>query len=176
MIDLDLRIDQKELDRLLGMFQLSKEASRRAAQRAVQKTAKWCETNARRSVSKELRLAQKSIRGRLRLYRNDALEQKVWLGLNALAARRLGIPRRSGKGTRVGRHYFEGAFPIKKYGGGVYRRTGSERFPLELAKLNIDETGLSAMRSAAQQAEARLLEMMRRELNYELIKLNRSTS
>lgn len=173
MIDLDVRINPGELERVLGMFQLSKEGARRAAKRAVAKTAKWCETNASRSLSKELRVAQKTIRSRLRLYRRADLEQKVWMGLNALAARRFGVPRRSGTGTQVGRHFFEGAFPIKKFGGGMYRRTGRGRFPLELAKLEIDESGARALQNAARDAESRMLELMRQELNYELSKARR---
>jgi len=90
---------------------------------------------------------QKTIRARLRLYRNgDALGQKVWLGLNAVAVAHLGNPRRVAGGTQVGSHFFKDAFPIARYGNGVYRRTGRGRFPLELVKLDIAQTGDSVMR------------------------------
>ncbi|CAM5288921.1 phage tail protein [Eoetvoesiella caeni] len=172
MIDLSMKIPPGELERLTGMFQLSKEACRRAARRAVRKTAKWTEGQAARSMSAQLRVQQKIIRQRLRTYmKGDGLDQKVWLGLNSLAARRLGVPKRRGSGTQVGRHFFDGAFAIQKYGGGVYRRTGQGRFPLELAKMEIDEAGAAALREAANKAEARLMEIMRQELRYEFSKV-----
>ena len=172
MIDLSMNIPSEEMDRLLGMFQLSKEACRRAARRAVRKTAKWTEGQAARTMSSQLRIQQKIIRQRLRTYmKGDGLDQKVWLGLNSMAARRLGTPRRRGTGTQVGRHFFDGAFPIQKYGGGVYRRAGKGRFPLELAKMEIDDVGAAALREAANKAEARLMEIMRQELRYEFSKV-----
>lgn len=166
--DLNIALDPREIERLQGMLQLSKEACRRAAKRAVRKAAKWTEGQAARATSNELKLAQRVIRSRLRLYeKGDGLTQKIYLGLNALAAHRLGIPKRQGSGTRVGQHFFEGAFPIARYGGGVYRRQGADRFPLELVKLEISEVGARALRSAAIRAEDRLLTLMRQELNYE---------
>ncbi|CAM3793987.1 phage tail protein [Castellaniella denitrificans] len=171
MIDFTAEFSREDLDRLLGMFQISKEACRRAARRAVRKTAKWTEGQAARTMSAQLRIQQKIIRQRLRTYtKGSGLDQKVWLGLNSLAARRLGIPKRRGSGTQVGRHFFEGAFPIQRYGGGVYRRTGPGRFPLELAKMEIDEVGADALREAVRKTEARLLEIMRQELRYEFSK------
>lgn len=171
MISISADLSAAEIEKVMGAMQLSKEAYRRAARRAVAKTAKWTQTQAARTISSQLRIQQKAFRGRLRLYRQgDGLEQKVWMGLNQMAARRLGIPRRSGSGTRVGRHFFDGAFPIQRYGGGVYRRAGKGRFPLELAKLEIDKAGALAMRAAADRAEARLLEIFRQELLYEFSK------
>ncbi|WP_322999963.1 phage tail protein [Castellaniella sp.] len=172
MIDLSAGIPRGELERLMGMFQLSKEACRRAARRAVRKTAKWTEGQAARTMSAQLRIQQKIIRQRLRTYtKGSGLDQKVWLGLNSLAARRLGMPKRRSSGTQVGRHFFEGAFPINRYGGGVYRRTGKSRFPLELAKMEIDDVGAAALRAAAIKTEARLMEIMRQELRYEFSKV-----
>ena len=172
MMDLSMKIPPGELERLAGMFQLSKEACRRAARRAVRKTAKWTEGQAARSMSAQLRIQQKIIRQRLRIYtKGDGLDQKIWLGLNSLAARRLGMPRRRGVGTQVGSHFFEGAFSIQKYGGGVYRRTGKGRFPLELAKIEIDDAGAASLVNAAKKAEARLMEIMRQELRYEFSKV-----
>lgn len=172
MINVNTEIPRSELERLIGMFQLSKEACRRAARRAVRKTAKWTEGQAARTMSAQLRIQQKLIRARLRTYsKGEGLDQKIWIGLNSLAARRLGIPKRRGTGTQVGRHFFEGAFPIQKYGGGVYRRTSQRRFPLELAKVEIDEVGALALREAARRADERLMTIMRQELNYEFSKV-----
>ncbi|OYW89270.1 MAG: hypothetical protein B7Z23_12095 [Pseudomonadales bacterium 32-61-5] len=175
MIDMQVTLSQSDLDRMVRSLGLLPEALQRAARRAVRKTAKWTETTAARAMSADLKVQQKIIRARLRTYaRGTGLEQKVWLGLNALAANRLGVPRRKGSGTQVGRHFLDGAFPIKRFGNGVYRRTGADRFPLELAKVEIDKAGERALRAAATHAEARLLELLRQEMNYELSKTLRS--
>lgn len=172
MMQIQATVSKAEIDRLIGMLGLSREACQRAARRAVLKTAKWTQTQAARAMSAELRVQQRVIRARLRLYRRGTgMEQKVWLGLNALAASRLGTARRRPGGTQVGRHFFKDAFPIKRYGGGVYRRTGKDRFPLELARLEIDESGDAALRAAAQQADQRLLEILQQELRYEFSKV-----
>lgn len=174
MINIHAELSSAEIEKLMGALQLSKEACRRAARRAVAKTAKWTQTQAARTISSQLRIQQKAFRGRLRLYRQgEGMEQKVWMGLNYLAARRLGVPKRTRGGTRVGRHFFEGAFPIQRYGGGVYRRTGKGRFPLEIAKLEIDQAGAAAMRAAADRAEDRLMEIFRQELLYEFSKVTK---
>lgn len=174
MIEISGEISRKDVDNLIRTLGLTESAARAAAKRALLKTAKWTQTRATRALSSEMKLQQKLIRARLRLYRRQSgMEQLVWLGLNAFAAKRLGTPRRRGSGTQVGSHYFEGAFPIKRYGGGVYRRTGPQRFPLELAKLAIDEEGAVALRQAAEHADERLLQIMQQEMQYELSKIMR---
>ncbi|WP_269497225.1 phage tail protein [Castellaniella sp. S9] len=174
MIEISGEISRKDIDRLIKTLGLTENAARAAAKRALLKTAKWTQTRARRALSNEMRIQQKLLQARLRLYRREGgMEQLVWLGLNAFAAKRLGTPRRRAGGTQVGAHFFEGAFPIKRFGGGVYRRTGRERFPLELAKLPIDEAGAAALRQAAERADERLLEVMRQEMEYELSKIIR---
>lgn len=172
MIDINASLSQADVERLVGMFGLSRDAVRRAARRAVAKAARWTQGQASRAMSAELRIQQRVLRARLRLYRRgEGLEQKVWLGLNAVAAARLGTPKRRAGGTQVGQHFFKDAFPIRRYGGGVYRRLGPDRFPLELAKLEIDEVGAAALREAAQRADERLMQIMQQELRYELSKV-----
>jgi len=173
MMNLQIALSQADIQNVTGALHLSKAAVRAAARRAVQKTARSTQTESRRALSAELRLQQKLIRARLRLYRtDDTLTQKVWLGLNAVAAARLGKPRRVAGGTQVGRYFFKDAFPIARYGNGVYRRTGRGRFPLELVKLDIEQTGNAVMNQAAARAEERLMRFLTQELRYELSKIN----
>lgn len=174
MISMRMDINRKELDQLLGAYQISRKATQRAAERAVRKAAKWAGGQAAKITGAELRLQQRLIRQRLRLFRTDnGAEQKVWLGLNAVAVRRLGIARQTGRGVRVGRHFFDKAFVIKKYGGGVYERDSSARFPINLVRLEIDEAGARAMREVADRAETRLLDLLRQELNFELSRVGK---
>lgn len=173
-LDLRLDVDQAELDRLLGAFQVSKQAAKRAADRAVRQAARWTGGQAVKVVGAELKLQQRLIRQRLRTFRKgDGAEQKVWLGLNAVAARRLGQARQTARGVQVGRHFFDKAFVIRKFGGGIYRRKTVDRFPLSLVKIEIDEAGERAIRSVAARAEERLLTLLRQELNFELSRLGK---
>jgi len=94
MIGMDVQVGSGEIEKLLGMLHVSKEACRRASKRAVRKVAKWTQATAAKTMSAEMRLQQRIMRARLRMYmRGDGMEQKVWLGLNSLAARRLGVPK-----------------------------------------------------------------------------------
>jgi len=150
MMDLKIALSRADIVNVTGALHLSKSAVQAVARRAVRKTARSIQTESSRALSRELRVQQKLIRARLRLYRKgDALAQKVWLGLNAVAVAHLGEPRRVAGGTQVGRHFFKDAFPIARYCNGVYRRTGRERYPLELVKLDIEQTGDAVMRLAA---------------------------
>jgi hypothetical protein len=167
-------IDRKELDLLLGAFQISKQVAKRAAERAVRKAAKWTGGQAAKVTGAELRVQQRFIRQRLRLFRKgDGAEQKIWLGLNAVAVQRLGLARQGPRGVRIGQHFFDKAFIIKKYGGGVYTRPSSDRFPISSVKLEIDEAGERAIRAVAARAEERLLTLLRQELNFELSRIGK---
>jgi len=174
MMDLKIALSRADIVNVTGALHLSKSAVQAAARRAVRKTARSIQTESSRALSRELRVQQKLIRARLRLYRKgDALAQKVWLGLNAVAVAHLGEPRRAAGGTQVGRHFFKDAFPIARYGNGVYRRTGRERYPLELVKLDIEQTGDAVMRLAATRAEEHLMRFLQQEVRYELSKLGK---
>ena len=172
MVNLDIQVSPRELQRLLAAFNLTEGAVRAAARRAVLKCAKWTQGQASRATAKELRIAQKIVRQRLRLYsKADPLTRKVWLGLNSVAAHRFGRVQKNARGVRVGDRQFDGAFVIQRYGGGVYRRKGRDRFPLELVRVPIDEEGGRALRLAAQAADERLMVLLRQELNYEFQKV-----
>ena len=174
MVKLEVAVSQQELQRLLATFNVTEAACKRAARRAVNKCAKWTEGQAQRAISKELRVARKIVKSRLRLYsKGDALARKVWLGLNKVAAHQFGRVRVNGRGVSVAGRQFDGAFQIKRqpFGGGIYRRTGADRFPLELVKIPIDDEGNRALRQAARAAEERLQVLLRQELNYEFQKV-----
>ena len=97
---------------------------------------------------------------------------KVWLGLNAVEADRLGTPRQTRTGITAGRHQFKSAWTMRKRApnGSVYRRTGKARLPYERVKLDWAESGESAFRSVAELAEQRLLTILKQEVNYEIQK------
>ncbi|RKT98737.1 phage tail protein, partial [Burkholderia sp. Nafp2/4-1b] len=102
---------------------------------------------------------------------------KVWLGLNPIEAHRLGAVRRTKKGMRAGKTLFDGAWRKTKAqpNGAIFRRVGKSRLPYEVVQVDWAPTGDAAFRRAAQACEARLMTVLRQEVNYELQKaMNRA--
>lgn len=132
--------------------------------------------------------------------KGSATSGKLWFGINPIAASRTGRPRQTQKGVSVGRRRYAGAFYGRAYGkdadiwirtaskhfdpadypdseisGGGGGRSGwiaenSVRFPLAKAKVSLDDVR-TQFREWTQKAEARLLEILRQEINYETHKL-----
>ena len=90
--------------------------------------------------------------------------------MNALAAHRIGRPIQTRTGVQVGQHFFDRAFVVRKWGG-VYYRVGKERFPLTLAKLDIEAESARVMRAAYLRADDYLLQYVKHELEWEMEKL-----
>lgn len=158
---------------------LSENAIRNAWRRALRKTGNWVKTYVARSLSGEIKVPQKVLKQRLYFFlRSAMMEGKVWLGINAIEAERLGKVRQTRRGVTAGRHRFDGAWIYQsKRGspndGGVFRRVGRERSPYERVKLEWDEAGERAFRAVAAKAEARLFEILEQELRWEISKVTR---
>lgn len=170
MIDLSYTLDPASLraaQRQLGLLEKQVEA---AARRVIRKAGRWVQTQVSREASRELRITQRLLRGRLRQYaRQSGLQQKVWVGLRGMPAERLGAVVRSGRGVRAGRHFFEGGFQSRGRGA-VLARVGRRRLPLERQVLDIARAGAQALEHAGDGVERRLAELMRQELRYELVR------
>lgn len=124
---------------------------------------------------------------------------KLWFGINPLEASRTGRPRQTQAGVSVGKRRYAGAFHKKVYGGkpDIWIRTASKhfkssdypdsnvsgaggissgwiaendsRFPLAKAKVSIEAVA-PLFDAWSRRADARLLEILKQELNYELHK------
>jgi hypothetical protein len=124
---------------------------------------------------------------------------KLWFGINPLEASRTGRPRQTQAGVTVGKRRYAGAFHKKVYGGkpDIWIRTASKhfkssdypdsdvsgaggissgwvaendsRFPLAKAKVSIEAVA-PLFDAWSRRADARLLEILKQELNYELHK------
>lgn len=151
---------------------LSQAAMTNAWRRTLRKTANWVKSQTAKAVSKETRIPQKLLRQRLYFFLRSRNTGKVWLGLNAIEAHRLGNPKQTRRGVTVGRHRFEGAWMMSKAApdGPVYRRKGKDRMPYEMVKKDWSGQGEAAFRSAAMKAEERLMVVLRQEVNYEIHK------
>ncbi|MFM0427578.1 phage tail protein [Paraburkholderia aspalathi] len=151
---------------------LSPSAMQAAWRRTLRKTAAWIRSQTGKEVSRGTQIPQKVIRSRLYFFMRSADTGKVWLGLNPVEAHRLGSVRETNKGVRAGRFSFDGAWRQTKAkpDGPIYQRTGKARTPFEVVTVNWSKTGDPAFRRAAQICEARLMIILRQEVNYEIQK------
>lgn len=177
---------------------LSPTAMQNAWRRTLRKTGNWIKSQAARAVSKEMQIPKKVLVRRIYFFLRSRDTGKVWLGLNALEADRLGAPKQTRTGVKVGRHSFKsawiydsrwvgkekqipirhgnGSVEMKRYvtsdinAGRVMRRIGKERTPYERVKVDWADKGEVAFRAAAAKAEERLLVILRQEVNYEIQK------
>lgn len=151
---------------------LSPAAMQNAWRRTLRKTGNWIKGQTAKAVSKATRIPQKLLRQRMYFFLRSRDTGKVWLGLNAIEANRLGKVRQTRKGVTAGRFRFEGAWLMSKVApdGPIYQRKGKERRPYEQVKFDWAGLGEAAFREAAARAEERLLIVLRQEVNYELQK------
>lgn len=176
-------------------------AAAAAQRRAINKTLRWLATHIARAVGRQERIAVAAVRQRLRAYpvSGGANSGKLWFGLNAMEASRIGRPRQSRSGVSVAGRRFQGAFFKKVYGNSadVWIRTASKhfnasdypdsdvsgaggassgwiaehgsRFPLAKAKVSLEQAR-SHFESWIRKADEQLVHVLQQELNFELQK------
>jgi hypothetical protein len=173
-------------------------AAAAAQRRAINKTLGWLRTHIARAVGKQERIAIGAVRQRLRAYpvSGGAMRGKLWFGVNAIEASRIGRPRQSRAGVSVAGRRYQGAFFKQVYGSSpdIWIRTSSKhfnttdypdstqgrrrsgfvaesdkRFPLAKAKVSLDQVR-PHFDSWVKRADERLLEILKQELNFELQK------
>lgn len=178
--------------------QLAPKAAAAAERRAINKTLGWLRTHIARTVGKQERIAIGAVRQRLRAYpvRSGTMRGKLWFGVNAIEASRVGRPRQIRAGVSVAGRRFRGAFFRQVYGSSpdIWIRTSSKhfnstdypgstqgrrssgfieesdnRFPLAKAKVSLDRVR-PHFDSWVKRADRRLLEILKQEFNFELQK------
>ena len=178
--------------------QLVPKAAAAAQRRAINKTLGWLRTHIARAVGKQERIAIGAVRQRLRAYpvSGGAMRGKLWFGVNAIEASRIGRPRQSRAGVSVAGRRYQGAFFKQVYGSSpdIWIRTSSKhfnatdypgstqgrrssgfvaesdnRFPLAKAKVSLDQVR-PHFDSWVKRADERMLEILKQELNFELQK------
>lgn len=167
-----LRVEIDVYEALRILRQLSPKAMQNAWRRSLRKTHVWIKGQVAKAVSKNSKIPQKVLRSRIYFFLKSYDTGKVWLGLNAVEAERLGYPRQTRTGITAGRFRFQSAWVMKRVApdGPVYRRTGKARLPYERVKYDWADAGESAFRSVATLAEQRLLTILKQEVNYEIQK------
>ncbi|UPT38896.1 phage tail protein [Pseudomonas amygdali] len=179
-------------------------AAAAAQRRAINKTLRWLRTHIAREVGRQERIAVAAVRQRLRAYpaSGSAMRGKLWFGLDAISASRIGRARQTRGGVSVAGRRYQGAFFKTVYGGSpdIWIRTASKhfdasdyaqtqqgkgrsgfieengnRFPLAKAKVSLEEAR-PLFESWIKRADERLLEILKQEFNYELQKYLRGSS
>ena len=178
-------------------------AAAAALRRAINKTIRWLRTHIARAVGKQERIAIGAVRQRLRAYpvTGGDMRGKLWFGINAIEASRVGRARQTGAGVSVAGRRYQGAFYKKVYGSNadIWIRTSSKhfnttdypdaaqsgrrsgfveendnRFPLAKAKVSLEQVR-PHFDAWVKRADERLLEILTQELNFELQKYLKGT-
>lgn len=178
-------------------------AAAAAQRRAINKTIRWLRTHIARAVGKQERIAIGAVRQRLRAYpvTGGEMRGKLWFGINAIEASRIGRARQTGAGVSVAGRRYQGAFFKKVYGSNadIWIRTSSKhfnttdypdaaqggrrsgfveendnRFPLAKAKVSLEQVR-PHFDAWVKRADERLLEILTQELNFELQKYLKGT-
>lgn len=197
-----VRVDQRGVDEVLEALRLTPAAITRATQRALRKLGQWLLRKVQRDVSKTEHIALNVLRHRFRVYADSrvkiGLAVKAWFGTRPIPADRLGNPRQTRTGVRVGKRSFPHAFLASMYNvgagekrKGVWQRVetaGSDkriadpqarerigkkvdgRFPIFKPKIVIDDAVRAALRGLESELEARFMTLLKQELNYENLK------
>lgn len=178
--------------------QLVPKAAAAAQRRAINKTLGRLRTHIARAVGKQERIAIGAVRQRLRAYpvSGGTMRGKLWFGVNAIEASRIGRARQTRAGVSVAGRRYRGAFFKQVYGNtpDIWIRTSSKhfnstdypdssqgrrrsgfveesdnRFPLAKAKVSLDQVR-PHFDSWVKRADEILLEILKQELNFELQK------
>jgi hypothetical protein len=189
---------------LLEFGQRVPKAAAAAQRRAINKTLGRLRTHIARAVGKQERIAIGAVRQRLRAYpvSGGAMRGKLWFGVNAIEASRIGRPRQSRAGVSVAGRRYQGAFFKQVYGSSpdIWIRTSSKhfnatdypdstqgrrssgfiaesdnRFPLAKAKVSLDQVR-AHFDTWVKRADEILLEILKQELNFELQKYLKGTA
>jgi hypothetical protein len=198
---ISLQTSAADLKAFQDFAALVPKAAAAAQRRAINKTLRWLATHIARAVGRQERIAVAAVRQRLRAYpvSGGANSGKLWFGLNAIEASRIGRPRQSKSGVSVAGRRFQGAFFKKVYGNSadVWIRTASKhfdandypdsevsgaggvssgwiaehgsRFPLAKAKVSLEQAR-PHFEAWVRKADEQLVHVLQQELNFELQK------
>lgn len=151
----------------------SEDQTRKAAVRALNKTARWLRTQVTRDTARSLDVKVGAVRPGLVLLRarNSRPEAGVALAKTAgvIKAAALGTPRQTARGVRVGRRHWDHAFLADMPNGhqGVFRRRGKARLPIQEVQLVVTGRMANVMEDLSDGPALRHFEtLFQRELRY----------
>jgi len=142
-----------------------------ATRRAAVRTRDWLMTNLRRELAAGANIPQRALKTRFRKGKNEPGSSRatMWIGLNPVAARRIGKGISTPRGVQVGRHAFDRAFitTMRKSGySGIFVRHGRKRLPIVEVTLDIDDD-MAALIAKYEVAATRMFsQRLEHEVNY----------
>lgn len=183
-----IRIDAEEIQQVLGNLDRLGRVGRNALLRAVRKTTDFAASQVGRRVASANRVPVRALtaKGRgQRIFKSRASGGRtsgyVWVGFNPLPVSRIGVPKKTRDGTRVGKHRFPGSFIATMPSGykSSFRRGDKARVKkannlFGITSLPIEEDAIAlneaegAVREVGVLARARLRQLAAQELNFEL--------
>jgi len=130
---IDIGVNNVALERMAADFAATPQQIEMARGRALRETAKWVRRVSLRNAARKLRIPQKSLQYRFYLSKipRGASEAELRIGTLPIPVSRVGNPRQSAKGTKVGRlPFFRGAFIGEIYSSQekVWIRKGSPHY------------------------------------------------
>lgn len=174
---IELNIEADNLEDFPEYVALKQHQIEQAAMRALNKTARWMRTLLSREVAGELNLKVGLVKEALVLIRARRNDLSAGVGLSHRAgtvpAVKLGRPRQNRRGTRVGKHQFDGAFVATMPSGrtGVYKRKGKARLPVRELKIVMTGKIADAMEAMSDHGG---IEQFQKNFRHELRYLTRS--
>jgi hypothetical protein len=205
-VPITLQLSAQDMQAFNDLARVVPKAVAAAQRRAINKTLGWLLTRIARDASRQERIALRAVRQRLRSYpiKGNADSGKLWFGVNAMDASRVGKPRQGKAGVSVAGRRYRGAFYKQVYGGkaDIWIRTASKyfnpddypggastaggtssgwiaendgRFPLAKAQVSLEDVE-GPFNAWAQKADERLLVVLKQELNFELHKYLKGTT
>lgn len=142
----NLDIDANGIEQIIVDLSATARDAEKALGGALRKMAMWLRGQSVKGLSKELKVQQKILRRRLKLFR---ISQKagskqitVFYGLDPIAFIYLGTPRKTASGVSVGGFNIPHAFIARGANGSmqVFKRDGKSRLPIRAERLDIDKS------------------------------------
>ncbi|WP_257296006.1 hypothetical protein [Endozoicomonas sp. YOMI1] len=182
-----------DIEELTALFKQSPEKAEQAIQRALSKLSRWAERQVLRDMSRRMKVSQKRLKelNRIKVRLNKSYGRKeryltIWVGINEVGVHRLGNPRQTRRGDRVGSHSFwENSFlmqPVNASRELIFERKDnwqhryqqSKRsgrwmwmgLPLEKKTVRIDREAETSLAKISPLLVNRFTELLHQELNY----------
>ncbi|MGI0120291.1 phage tail protein [Zooshikella sp. RANM57] len=179
-IDFSVEADTTLIKMTLNKFEISEAAFNRAANRAVNKTARWFRYHVLKEVSANIGISQKILKERFKLSlispKSNKKYASFWSGLLGVDPIKIGKGRKTKKGYKVGKYSFDGVFKAYQAGRwedwktGVYERVSDNRLPIKRYFMPIEDRVKPIIERIYGRAQAQIFKKLRQELNYESIK------
>ena len=171
----EIKLNEVDHEKMLSTFSGLPRQFDIAAIRAINKTAKWLNSQIIKESSREIKIAQKHIKKRLLILKAKRSFKRalITIGLNQIPASILGIEKakQTKTGVKLGRHNFPHAFLARMRENKpvhIWQRKTKKRFPIRMIGFPIEPYASKILETQSKRVNAILLKNMEHELNYEI--------